>query len=442
MNTAPQQNDDATTVPGGWWASWLLAIVVVLLCLIAGELFLRRWFPLDGVLLQRDTRYLYKYIPGARARTAHIQPAGHPRGDTVLVAINSQGRRGETVSKDASTLRVMVCGDSFVAGEFSLMENSFVYRLEKELSARLGRRVQVINGGVPGYGPDQESLVLEDQIDSLKPDLVIAAIYSINDFGDLVRNKLFALDRNGQLIRRQPAPALDVALNKYFDQAKSLPRFQVVRRFKRLVATVRSSETVWKLKVLLHLRSATSKYVPPPAPPLPTSTERIQKWLALRVEEYRSTIDGQDNLVHNLLSDTYDADVSLALDSPSSLYKRALMARMMEWMESIASKRSIPMAFLIVPGAIDTSEWDVAVDPAVFPGYRRSELTDILERIAKERHVPYLNLFQPFREHWREELYYHIPDDHWNTAGQKLAAALTADFIVRDQLLHPAPAKR
>lgn len=42
--------------------------------------------------------------------------------------------------------------------------------------------------------------MMEDQIGPLKPDLVIFAIYGGNDFGDLMRNKLYQLDQNQQLV--------------------------------------------------------------------------------------------------------------------------------------------------------------------------------------------------------------------------------------------------
>lgn len=436
--SSPRKPSAPEAPPGGWWAPWLLAAFVVLFCLIAGELFLRHWFPLNGVLLRRDSRYLYSYMPGARSRTTHLQPPGYPPGDTVRVAINKQGRRGEALSNDPSTPRILVFGDSFIAAEYTSLENTFVYQLEQLLRSRLSRRVQVANAGVPGYGPDQESLAFEDQIDSVRPALVIFAIYSSNDFGDLMRNRLFALDGNNQLVRRS-VPQLDRALNQYFEEAESLPRLQIVRRLKLLSSIVRSSEAVRQLKIQLHLRANTPRPVPAPAVPPLSSTERIRGWLAIREKEYRAAVENQDSEVHNLFSDTYDADISLYPASASSRYKRVFMARMMERIQNIASRHSVPVVFLIIPAAIDTAEWDVSVDTTAFSEYRRTGLTDVLEGIAKDLHSPYLNLFQLFREHWREDLYFHGGNDHWNTLGQKLAAETMADYILLNRLLGAPP---
>jgi hypothetical protein len=288
----------------------------------------------------------------------------------------------------------------------------------------------VANAGVPGYGPDQESLVFEDQADSLRPALVIFAMCSNNDFGDLVRNRLFGLDENNRLVRR-PVPALDAALNQYFDEAESLPRFQIVRRL---------LSSMQKVRILLHLQANIPKKAPEKAFALDDvlslkSTEIIRLWLANRETEYRTVVENRDSLVHNLFSDTYEADMSTHPDSPSSLYKRVFMSRMMERIQTIAAKRSVPLLFLIIPSAIDVDDWDIAVDPIVFPQYRRSELTDAFESIARDLHCPYLNLFAPFRERRRETLYFRVNNDHWNNAGQKLAATLMADFILSNHLL-------
>src|SRR5579871_5188433 len=106
----------------------------------------------------------------------------------------------------------MVYGDSFIAAEGTPLQQTFVNQLERMLA------VHVISAGVPGYGPDQASLVMEDEIGSIKPSLIVFAIYSGNDFGDLVRNKIFNLDQHGQL--NQNHPALDENLLRYFENAR------------------------------------------------------------------------------------------------------------------------------------------------------------------------------------------------------------------------------
>jgi lysophospholipase L1-like esterase len=391
----------------GWIYSVVLTLVVILLCLTAGEAALRHWFPLDTVILQPDNRYLYRFIPNSRQLNRPLTASGAP---SVLVTINSQGRRGELLTAEQK-VRIMVYGDSFIAAEGTPLQQTFVVQLEQLLSAKLPQVVHAINAGVPGYGPDQESLVMEDEIDSVHPSLIVFSIYSGNDFGDLVRNKLFKLDERGRLVPNHPV--LDQNLVRGFEAARmQQPAFQTIRR----------------VKSLFHVSQ------PPGSTP-----NLVDAWVKQSQKEYANAVVENDNDVHNLFEDGYDVDISTAPRSDSSRYKVALMARVMKRIQEIASKRSIPLVFLIIPSPIDVlDKWDLSIDGSQYPDYRRAALTAVLEGIAKEDNAWYLNLFEPFHSHQAEDLFYHALDDHWNARGERLAASLMADYIVRNELLRLA----
>jgi len=137
-----------------------------------------------------------------------------------------------------------------------------------------------------------------------------------------------------------------------------------------------------------------------------------------------------------LLADHYDADISLTPYSESALYKRLLMDRIIERMERIASSRSIPLILVIVPAPFDVVDnYAVTVNPQKYPEYRRSALSDAVETIARKYDVPYVNLFQPFREHGAASLYFAVDNDHWNAAGQEFASGIVAGFIKQHRLL-------
>jgi len=414
-----------------WIPSLLLMGLVILLCLVAGELVLRQWFPVGSSLLQRDSRLLYKYIPDSRKQKFPLPGSGAP---TVLVTINSEGRRGDLLSA-ASTPRIVVYGDSFIAGEGTPLQQTFVYQLKQLLSTKLSHPVQVLNAGVLGYGPDQESLVMEDEIGSLKPDLIIFSIYSGNDFGDLMRNKLFKLDEHQQLVAGHPV--LSAGLNRQFAEIERRTPYQLVRRAQDTLDVIRNSAIARKIKSLIRPARDSVKGAHP-ALPEPGNTELLRTWLSYHEDEYKNFVVEQDNQVYNLFLDHYDDDVNLYPRSESSLYKRVFMERMMERVQHIASSHGVPLLFLIIPAAYDVVEkWDVSVDTRVFPEYRRSELTDVLEQIAIKHGLKYLNLFDLFRSHQAEDIYYHKGDDHWNTRGQQLAAGLTEEYIVGNHLLRP-----
>jgi hypothetical protein len=409
----PKTLTQAPPVPENHWKTGLpLTISVIFLCLLGGELGSRYWFPLPAIFAQPDARYLFTYIPNSRRYNFRLPGTDAPK---VLITINSQGRRGRTFS-DSRAYRVIVYGDSFIAAENTPLSQTFVCQLEQSLTARLSQPVEVVNAAVPGYGPDQESLVMEDEIDTVKPNLVIVALYSGNDFGDLLRNKLYKLDGDKQLIAGHPK--LDASLIRQFETGRRRSHFQLIRR----------------AQILLGKEFRAPRQTPVDDDLNHTALLRL--WLAEREQEYRNYVLKNDDHVYNLFADTYDGDVSLTPRSESSVYKRILMDRVIERIQRIASSRSVPLVFLIIPAALDELEhWYVSVDPAHFSEYRRSELTDVLESIARKQHLLYINLFEPFRRHQAAKLYHLVGDEHWNAAGQQLAANLMADYVVRNHLL-------
>lgn len=100
------------------------------------------------------------------------------------VKTNSLGLREDREFGDKQALRILVLGDSFVFGLGVQRSETFQALLEQSLSKRLGRAVEVINAGVPGYGTCHERLVLEELLPKLQPDLVLLCFYAGNDLVD------------------------------------------------------------------------------------------------------------------------------------------------------------------------------------------------------------------------------------------------------------------
>ena len=76
--------------------------------------------------------------------------------------------------------------------------------------------------------------------------------------------------------------------------------------------------------------------------------------------------------------------------------------------------------------------------------YREAGLTDAVASIARDAGLVHLNLFEPFQKAGATGLY-HANDQHWNAAGQELAARLTLDLILSAGLLargaNPSPSR-
>jgi hypothetical protein len=103
------------------------------------------------------------------------------------VSINGHGWRGREVplAKPAGVYRIVVLGDSFMAGLQVENERVFAHVLERRLNdLSQTRTIEVINLGVPSWGTDQEYLALREYGLQFSPDLVLLAFYGQNDIAD------------------------------------------------------------------------------------------------------------------------------------------------------------------------------------------------------------------------------------------------------------------
>jgi hypothetical protein len=112
--------------------------------------------------------------------------------------------------------RIVSLGDSFTIGYEVALEDTFSHVLERELG-RQGRRVEVLNAGVSGFGTAEEVVYLEREMWKYSPDLVLVSFF-VNDYADSVRSDLFRLDERGALVasaeRYVPGGGLGDLLNE------------------------------------------------------------------------------------------------------------------------------------------------------------------------------------------------------------------------------------
>ena len=97
--------------------------------------------------------------------------------------INSLGFRGDDIDREKpkGALRVLCLGDSTTYGVMVEGRRIYTSVLERKLSEMLApRRVEVINGGVPGYSSFQASLFLSDRCFELEPDIITLCV-GLND---------------------------------------------------------------------------------------------------------------------------------------------------------------------------------------------------------------------------------------------------------------------
>jgi len=386
-----------------------IAAVAFAVALVAVEAFARLFVGDDDAPVHRPSdAWLYEHVPNARRFYTRTSGDAVER---IAFDVNSDGFRGPELRPRGAGKRVIAYGDSFVAGMTTRIDETFVARLHDELSAALGADVETVNAGVAGYGPDQELLRMEADLPRLRPDLIVLAVCAQNDYGDLLRDHLFDLDEGGALRRLHPTLAPEI--RRRFDDARS-PSF-VLRK-------LRAAEE--RLHAAIH------------------GSPTTRAWGVTAVDldecrrELRRALDGA-TVVDNLFADHLDADVRLEPSSESARYKIDLMGKVLEAARDAARKNGAQFLVVVIPSAWDAcKDYEAgAVDAARHPEYRPDNLTRPIERIAEALGIAHVDLFAAFAETDANALYWHGGDNHWNPAGQALAAKRAAALVVARRLL-------
>lgn len=162
--------------------------VGVILC----ELLLRFLYPQtlgvwaqtqDGLILLRPTFQVYLEKFGTHVQT------------------NSHGFRDHEhdVDKKDGVLRILLLGDSFMEALQVEFSDAFPSLLERDLGARLGCQVEVINAGVSGWGTDDEVTYLMRKGREFHPDVVLFAATLHNDISDNLEGR-YHTEEQGKLI--------------------------------------------------------------------------------------------------------------------------------------------------------------------------------------------------------------------------------------------------
>src|SRR6266545_219371 len=107
----------------------------------------------------------------------------------VYVRINGEGLHDQehSLSKSPDTVRIAVVGDSYPEGFSVSLEETFWWVMGKKLqecNAFPGKKIEVLNFGVSGYGTAQELITLREQVWKFSPDIVMLAVTTNNDITD------------------------------------------------------------------------------------------------------------------------------------------------------------------------------------------------------------------------------------------------------------------
>jgi lysophospholipase L1-like esterase len=102
------------------------------------------------------------------------------------VRINRLGLRDREIAeaREPGTVRLLTLGDSITAAFQVDLAETFQKGLEARLGRRDGRRYEVVNAGVNGFGTDQALLYYRHRGAALGPDVVVLMFYLGNDLKD------------------------------------------------------------------------------------------------------------------------------------------------------------------------------------------------------------------------------------------------------------------
>jgi len=193
-------------------------VVALLLAEIGIYLFVPQQEALQKDLIRRDERLGFRMRPNYEGVIAETD---------IPLLTNSWGLRDrEYGPKPQGALRVYAIGDSMVFGHGVPIDEAFPRFMEQALGERLGVPVEVVNGGVPGYGTVQAAEFFVQTVDIVQPDVVILSIAVFNDLEDNVKF-------GGQLYRWQREPTAPQRLRTWLRHNS-----QVYRTFRRYRAGV------------------------------------------------------------------------------------------------------------------------------------------------------------------------------------------------------------
>ncbi|MBC8874591.1 MAG: SGNH/GDSL hydrolase family protein [Planctomycetes bacterium] len=322
---------------------------------------------------------------------------------SAFVRINRYGfRHGDRPpAKAPDTLRVAVLGDSYIEAFQVSDDETFCAALERELSgcsAVGGRPVEVLNFGVSGYGTAQELLMLKHHVRAYAPDIVVLVFFAGND----VRNNSWELEpyKVRPFFRLEnESLTLDNSFHEHADYVKA-----------------RSKRTEWKVALINRVRL------------LQLLNETRNNWRH-RAADDPTGVRGQpgiDELAHAAPRD--------------ATWERAweLTERLIMEVDREARRQGAEFVLVSATNAVQVNP-DRAVREA---SQERLQVDDLfyaerrLQALGRTNGFPTVDLAEPMQRYAdKHGAFLHgfentkLGEGHWNAAGHRLAAQITAEAI-------------
>jgi len=360
-----------------WVVAGLLVVGATAVALVLAEVGLRLLYPQPlGVWLQ-DRDGLAGHWPGL---VTYLPQFG------LSVSFNSAGMRdrAHSMEKGDGVFRVLVLGDSFMEALQVPFESSFPSLLERGLASRVGRRIEVVNASVSGWGTDDELKYLTTHGRKLRPDLILVAMTLHNDISDNLRERFHTM-RNGALVEK---PGENLSFLQY---------------------------KVIQLKGFLASRSHAYQLV-----------LRARRSREVRVEASQLNVH-----VVDLFREPTNARISRGLELTSLLLQQ---------MASIAAADGSRLVLALLPLVVQLSDERFAnlaeAAAGSMHGLQRERPQSLISHMGRRLGIDVIDLLPAFKEsvHAGESLYLER-DGHWNEAGHRLAVSIVISELLRRGLV-------
>jgi hypothetical protein len=336
------------------WLSWVeVAATNVAVTLVLGELALRLWAgATGGSPLVRANLEVYRLVPGRDYGSGlYGNKLGYPGPELAA-------------KKDPNILRIAALGDSFSVGPAVPFADNYLTRLAQELlDSEIG------NFGVSSAGPPEYLEILERDVWSVQPDVVLVGVFVGNDI------------------------------------TESLPRPR--RLDPRHHALYLLCQRGWKVARATLLSSG----APAPAPSDRLAAPALSPTIFREVEARRLAI---------CLKET----------SPSMEKKWRIALDDLDGIVGACKRRGVALAVVLIPDEFQVN--NLVLQDALADSETTLEHLDLegpqrrLALFFKERNVPCLDLLPAFR---KVPNTYALCDTHWNVVGNHLAAREIAAWL-------------
>jgi hypothetical protein len=392
----------------------LLVTFGLLFGLVMSEVFLRVIGYSYPLFYTTDAYRGFALQPGVEG---HYQREGES-----YVRINSDGLRDRErpKAKPADTVRIAVLGDSFSEAMHVPMEQTFWFLLERKLQecrAFPGKRVEVINFGVSGYGTAQELLTLRQKVWDYSPDLVVLAFTTYNDIYDNSRalsrteEVPYFVYRNGELTyddsfrNSSTYRQRDSKLNRLGRWIHNSLRVVQLVHYVQFVAKLKLTD--WRNKQRLAAQAQTR-----PADVTPVTVRNAEDI-------------GIDNMIY---VEPRDDNWKEAWRVTEGLIK--------QMQDDVAQKKArfllvtLSNAIQVYPDPVVRQKFlqHIGADTIFYPNLR-------LKVMAEHEQIEFLDLAQPMQAYAdQNKVFLHgfgsdLGNGHWNAQGHKVAAELLAQKL-------------